>query len=313
MKYTFFVFSDVHGEYDALITSLKEAGYDEFNPKHRLISLGDNFDRGPNSLKVFNFLQKTNAICVKGNHDVMFQEYLEKGMDGEFVLFNIIHNGLGATIKSFAQGLVPFDDNQLSVAQLDLVRSKSSSCKSALNWLHSLPLYFETKNCIFTHAGIDPRLSNWKETPEDVMLWDIEYSHKNCPNTMKKVFIGHHHAFRVRQNGEAAGYKETNINDMRCYGNTDEHRPYIYRNKVAIDGCTNYTKKVNVVVFEDEMLPDPKIEREVENSGVEPPIYTTVSGTAGFTYNFGGANIENFYDYYNDGTITQAAYTTTRR
>ena len=309
MKYKFFVFSDVHGEYDALLTSLREAGYDEYNPHHRLVSLGDSFDRGPNSLKIFNLLQRTNAICVKGNHDVMFQEYLEKGMDGEFVLFNIIHNGLGATIKSFAQGLVPIDDSHVTIQQLELVRNKASACQTALKWLKELPLYFETKNCIFVHAGIDPTLPNWKDTPEDFLLWDIEKSHYDCPNTIKKVFIGHHHAFRVRQNGEAAGLKETKINDMICYGNTDEHRPYIYRNKIAIDGCTNYTKKVNVVVFEDEMLPDPEIQAEVERGGVEPPIYTTVNGTQGVTFNFDGTTMANFYDYYTDATVTQATYT----
>ena len=31
----------------------------------------------------------------------MFQQYLEEGMKHRHVLFNILHNGLGATIKSF--------------------------------------------------------------------------------------------------------------------------------------------------------------------------------------------------------------------
>lgn len=308
MKYKFFVFSDVHGEYEALTKALQEAGYDACDPHHKLISLGDNFDRGPDSAKVYNFLKQRQAICIKGNHDVMFQEYLEKGMDGEFVLFNIIHNGLGATIKSFSGNII--DDNNISVKDLENVRKHLRDSVTVLNWLKSLPLFFETKNCIFTHAGIDPRIPKWQETPEDFLLWDIEYSHMNCPYTNKKVFIGHHHAFRVRQNGENAGQKESSvIGGMSVYGNKDEHRPYFFKNKIAIDGCTNYTKKVNVVVFEDEMLDKEKTQEN--DNVVEAPSYTSVNlNGSTVTFNFNNMDA-NFYDYYDPG-VTQATYTTRR-
>ena len=42
--YKYFIFSDVHGEYDALSTALREAGYDSSNKTHKLVSLGDDFD-----------------------------------------------------------------------------------------------------------------------------------------------------------------------------------------------------------------------------------------------------------------------------
>lgn len=255
MRYKFFVFSDVHGEYNALIDSLAEAGYDADNPNHQLISLGDNFDRGPDSKKVYELLNKFSkkAICVKGNHDVMFQEYLEKGMDGEYVLFNIIHNGLGATIRSFSQ--LPKSDI-INVKDFDMAKNFRQSDK-VLEWLQNLPLYFETKNYIFVHAGVEPNLSNWKDTPEDFILWDIEKSHLPCPNTLKTVVIGHHHTFRVRQNAERDGFKERKpAMNEKFYGNEDEHRPYCYGNKIALDGCSNYTHKVNVMVIEDELLED---------------------------------------------------------
>ena len=53
----YFVFSDVHGEYDALINSLRMAGYEGGNPQHKLISLGDAFDRGPNSREVYELFK----------------------------------------------------------------------------------------------------------------------------------------------------------------------------------------------------------------------------------------------------------------
>lgn len=261
-KNKYFIVSDVHGEYDALIEALREAGYESKNPKHKLISCGDSFDRGPDSRKIYQFLGDTNAIAIKGNHDVMFEEFLDKGMDGEFVLFNILHNGLGATIASFGS----MRERDFTPTLLDSVSSRLRNSRLH-RWVKNMPLYFETENFIFCHAGVDPRVANWKNTDENFMLWDIEYSHRDVPNTNKIVVIGHHHAFRVRENAENSdkrgdGWCNSGTNTYSCmfngkpimvhtYGNTDENAPFFYYNKIAIDGCSNLTKKVNVLVIED--------------------------------------------------------------
>lgn len=309
-KNTYFIFSDVHGEYDALLSALEEAGYNESNPKHILVSAGDLFDRGPNSRKLYTYLRNHNAVFVKGNHDVMFQEYLEKGMDGEFVLFNILHNGLDATIQSF--GGTNFGNGAVDIRLLeDLKRKILSNNPTILLTLQSMPLYFETKHLIICHAGIDPSLLNWKDTPEDYMLWDIQDSHKSCPNVDGKIIIiGHHHAFRVRENARNSGYDDPVLPNnatqftypengklckgvIKMYGNKDEHRPYINGNKMAIDGCTNLTGKVNVVVIEDDPLEDKKpAESELTHQVDERP-----QGYEGYTFTV-----------HNDG---QTVYTTT--
>ncbi len=51
MKY--FVFADVHGYYSLLMEELKYKQFDFNNPEHMLISLGDNFDRGPVNFKMY--------------------------------------------------------------------------------------------------------------------------------------------------------------------------------------------------------------------------------------------------------------------
>lgn len=256
--YKYFVFSDVHGEYDALIQALNEAGYDRHNSTHKLISLGDAFDRGPRSRDVYEFLRNREAICVKGNHDTMFEEYLEHGMKGAHVFFNILHNGLGATIQSFT-GL---KESRFTVRDLDVMKRNISG--SVLKWIKNLPLYYETSNFIFCHAGIDPFKSDWRQTDKGFMLWDVEYSHFPCPHTDKRVVIGHHHASKVRQKALADGYKDyppfhhnyrpadhDNPIAFAIYGNTDENRVYFNDNKIAVDGMTNLTGKVNVLVLED--------------------------------------------------------------
>ena len=263
----YFIFSDVHGEYDALIDALIEAGYDVDNPNHILVSLGDNFDRGSKSKIIYTFLKDKNGIYVKGNHDFFLQEYLEKGMDGEYVLFNILHNGLWETIKSFGNLK---DTNYIDVKQLENTQNNiNNNYPSLLGWLKNMPLYYETEHYIFTHAGINPKLDNWKDTDEHFMTWDIENSYAPCPNTDKIVFIGHHHAYRVKQQSKEKGFnvddtinnqagiffpEDNSYHKINFFGNKDEHSPYMRKNKIAIDGYTNLTKKVNVVVVEDYPL-----------------------------------------------------------
>ena len=48
-----FVVSDLHGHYKELIKALKKAEFDENNDNHLLISLGDMFDRGQDSVLVY--------------------------------------------------------------------------------------------------------------------------------------------------------------------------------------------------------------------------------------------------------------------
>lgn len=88
------------------------------------------------------------------------------------------------------------------------------------------------------------------------MLWDIEHSHEPIPSTTKIVIIGHHHAFRVRNNALNAGIQPRHKleRNITYFGNKDEHAPVQIKNKIAIDGCVNYTHKPNILVFEDEPL-----------------------------------------------------------
>ena len=151
----YFVFGDVHGEYYALAEALNEAGYDGTNPKHILVSLGDNFDRGPLSIEVYRLLtENARNICIKGNHETFLEEALEKGIDGEFVFFNILHNGLYETIQSFAYAQ---NKDAVTTAQIQAYIGKiNERFPDLLPWLKKMPLYFETKNYFFCHAGVDP-------------------------------------------------------------------------------------------------------------------------------------------------------------
>lgn len=298
-----FVFSDVHGEDEALLIGLRDAGFDSSNPNHIPLCVGDLFDRGEGSKRLFDFMLKNRGIWVKGNHEVMLEEALEKGLDGEFVFFNMLHNGLDKTIASFAnrrlEGVVSTAQVEEAIRTAQSYRAKGMS---VLDKLKSLPLYYETKNYIFVHAGLDPYIHDWKLTPEDFMTWDIEASHLPIESTRKTVVIGHHHAFRVRAKGEEQGWCSEPLR-VQCFGNTDEHAPVRFGNKIAIDPCSNLTHKINILVIEDELLEEEKKE-EVEQRPEEPTI-TVSRGDMG-SFRVTGEWIDPTITNY-----TYTAYTTT--
>lgn len=301
IKNKYFVFSDVHGESEALQTSLKEAGYDKYNPRHILVSLGDNFDRGPDSKGVCNILfHRQDTVLVKGNHEGFLEEMLEKGIEGEFVLFNILHNGLDKTLESFSNCSIErvvsaADFNAMIDIAKDNVRHYCS--KGLLQKIKDMPLYYETKNYIFVHAGFEPDMP-WQTSSQDVMLWDIEYSHIPIRSTNKTVVIGHNHAFRVRNRAKEDGYRESPVG-LPWTGNTDENAPVRIGNKIAIDPCSNLTHKVNVLVIEDEPLESEKVEEQKETDNT---ILFTNENISSF-------NMPEYYTYTVNNGFTTRTYT----
>ena len=53
----YFCVSDVHGFYDPLTQALASKGFDLNNNEHKLIICGDAFDRGDDTINVFNFMK----------------------------------------------------------------------------------------------------------------------------------------------------------------------------------------------------------------------------------------------------------------
>ncbi len=70
-----FVCSDIHSFYTPLKKALDEKRFDPNNENHWLISCGDVFDRGHESVEVLKFLMSLERkVLVKGNHDILLEE-----------------------------------------------------------------------------------------------------------------------------------------------------------------------------------------------------------------------------------------------
>ena len=79
MKY--FIVSDIHSFYFELKKALDIAGFNKRNKDHTLIVCGDIFDHGPDTLEIYKFLTsipKKRCILIKGNHELLYEELLEK-------------------------------------------------------------------------------------------------------------------------------------------------------------------------------------------------------------------------------------------
>lgn len=246
MKY--FVFSDVHGCYTKLREELKTAGFDENNPNHLLISLGDNFDRGKENYQMFLFLknmkEKNKIILVRGNHEDIFMRMMNSGKTNitDYIngTYNTIEEIAMVYFEEFGYGMFMDNFTELYYKFKD---------EGILDFMDEMLDYYETKNYVFVHGFIpindsdgclyDP---NWRSSDRATFYrarWlngiDLSIRAKiKEPN--KKIVIGH---IDVRQ---ARALKGENKNDLSIY--EDE-------NIIALDAHTAITGKLNIFVFEE--------------------------------------------------------------
>ena len=83
----YFITSDVHGFFDELMVALNSKGFDGNNSDHKLIILGDLFDRGPDNIKVYEFVKSLGDrfIYVRGNHEDLLGECVREIVSGREV------------------------------------------------------------------------------------------------------------------------------------------------------------------------------------------------------------------------------------
>lgn len=300
MKY--FVVSDIHSFYDELIKALAEAGYEKNNPNHTLIVCGDIFDRGYQTNEVFKFLTslpKDRRIFIKGNHESLFKELLEKSFPESHDFFN-------GTVRTFCQlagydekCLTPFgigyagyygydrglvDDISAQEYWRDIVRTIKETRKDVLDFLNSSEWkdYYEVGDYIFVHSFIPTYYPNDKDLYENVYFgksndykkvvvknWRTdatpaqwEEARWGCPYTQylaglfdeeelngKALVVGHWHTSDFHEKlGEPKFNKKTGkrIKGVENFGIFNS--PHL----IAIDGCTAYSKQVNVLVIDEQ-------------------------------------------------------------
>lgn len=270
MRYIFI--SDVHGQFDKMISALNEVKFDK--DKDTLVSLGDLFDRGPDSWEVLNYVMSCpNRILIWGNHDLRLRDLL---LGSSYSYSYDYSNGVLETIKSFCSrdtltsislgiNIFSMDDNYKD--RYKLLWQYFDECRFAI----------EFKDLVGTHAWIPAAVDynktsfdKWGNPTSEIVyryyedwrnadrkLWadvtwcnsqDMFNSKVFIPN--KKLIVGHWHAWRFRAiflTGEVT-YRHQEDIDFNTFEYEDKF--------VAIDGCSNLKYgKVNAWIYETDEEP----------------------------------------------------------
>lgn len=180
-----FAISDIHGDYKKFIELL-----DYWNPEEsKLIIMGDLVDRGERSLYVVHKVMelkkvyKNKVIVLKGNHEDMFLNFL-KYKDYEYgdIFFR---NGGNTTSMEFADDEFLMFKSYEQRANIILEKRKEE-----VEFLRKMMYYYKFGNVLFVHAGVDPYISEWKNTENYKFLWNRNgWKHKN--ETGKVIVFGH--------------------------------------------------------------------------------------------------------------------------
>lgn len=284
MKKTLKVVSDIHGFYDVLINDLNKVGYTE-DDNSLLIICGDYFDRGLQSLEVYNYIKRLSdegkAICIRGNHESFIQSFLE----GEDCSFNFAYNGFNKTINSFLGDTLAWDTfltylvnfkDQAPIVYGDrvkpllgdpfsiptevvfdvfqeYVREKiNNEHPELLQWLKERPYYYETKNYIFTHASIDGSCKDW-HNPEFIKYEGItSWESLTWDN-------GTFYGKEIKNTNKIIVCGHYHTDGIREKFNLDSSgtNEILYSkdgHKIFIDTCTPLTRRVNVLTINNEEL-----------------------------------------------------------
>jgi serine/threonine protein phosphatase 1 len=135
-----YAIGDIHGSLDklkALVEACREHAGDR---EIRFVFLGDYIDRGPDSAGVLRFMMSLQAdlpkqiVALKGNHEAWALSLL----DGVAPAGAWLRNGGAETLRSYGAKEIG-----------DLPRAH-------LDWMRSLPLFFDDGRRFFVHAGVNP-------------------------------------------------------------------------------------------------------------------------------------------------------------
>ncbi len=225
----FFVFSDIHSCINELKSALNQVGYNKNDDTHKLLFLGDAFDKGHQHFETYLFLknniENNKLIWVIGNHDNYLLSSLAKGKVNKFT---------EDTIRDIAKGL---DDKAINYSDSECIKVLMDNEVDKFIINNTLN-YYETNNYVFTH-GVIPSNTNNTYDPN----W------RNRPNKDWYRYIN-------------TGYKKLLDNNIRIpnktlvcghqyCGTKIDAKPFITDGLIAIDGNCYKTGIMNVIVIED--------------------------------------------------------------
>lgn len=130
----------------------------------QIVCVGDYIDRGERSVAVLDrLIARPEIVCLRGNHEDMLLAFLDdpEGRGPRWLRFGGLQ-----TLASFGVG------GDLSQGRLGHLRDALARAMGdeRIDWLRSLPLWWQAGNLAVTHAGADPRRPIADQDPRH-LLW----------------------------------------------------------------------------------------------------------------------------------------------
>lgn len=210
-----YVISDIHGCYTEFLELLDKIG---FSDEDELYVLGDAMDRGPEPIKVIQYLMgRPNVTYILGNHDDMMLQSLRKLAvniseaslidlsDDDFIsYYHWLREGGAVTEEQFRQ--LSHEERR---DVLDFLE-----CAVAYEMIeHDGKLY------ILVHAGIhnfDPDKEMDEYSPSDFLWERMDYSKQYFPSDRIFLVTGHTPTMMIREDKKPLVYQENGHIALDC-------------------------------------------------------------------------------------------------
>ncbi len=197
-----FVCGDIHGCFELLEEKLSEVNFDPL--RDRIFSVGDIIDRGMESIKALQYLEKSWFYCICGNHEQMFLNWIIEDsptIRNDAFRFHMQNGGLwvtdylGVHIKNLADDIYANEP----------ISKKYPALNHWENALKKLPYaieikYGEKKTGII-HA----------EIPQSV-TWPSLEAELNKPNVLNSILFSR----KYIKSGKRKKYHINGVDELYC-------------------------------------------------------------------------------------------------
>lgn len=254
-----FVMSDVHSYFEEMAEALHKNGFEMDNEDHNIVICGDLFDRGPDAVKLFEFVKemakKDRLFYVWGNHEDLLFDCVEEIIRGRGISSHHISNGTFDTVCQ----LTAMSKYDLAFGPLDREQF-NKRIEPVLEFIRENAVdLVEAGDYVFVHGWVpcDPiegRIAkNW-DTPDadwDEARWinGMQAWHRGARLPGKTIVCGHWHTSwgwaNLVDNERYEEFPGRKSNDLR-----ENFAPFIQDGIIAIDACTAYTGFCNCLVLD---------------------------------------------------------------
>ncbi len=263
----YYVVSDVHGFYTPLITALRDKGFFEDKEPHKLVVLGDLFDRGKEPLElqafILDLIRKDEVVLIRGNHEDLIVDFMRN-------IYRYMNHGVYMTHHG-RNGTV---DTVLQLTGMDIYEAMAFPEECVLRMARTpfynmfLPMmkdYVETKKHVFVHGWIPCQMIGDDGRQEtDIFHYSRDWRTKGKADWEKARW---YNGMIAAKQGAIEKGKTIVCGHVPCaYGHDfiekkgvvegveTDFSPYYGKGVIAIDAYTVGSGMVNCIVIEDELI-----------------------------------------------------------